>query len=193
MPKKEIIYFEKPGPRNTDAVIQAVSAYLTDSRIRHIVVASTRGITAIKAADTLSGRGLSIICVAEHSGFAGGDRQLLSDENRKKLEEKGVGVCIGSHVLSGIERSISKKFGGISHVETIAHTLRQFGGEGLKVAVEIAVMAADTGLIPTDHEVVSIGGTQSGADTAVVLKAAHMNNFFDLEIREIIAKPRQRI
>jgi hypothetical protein len=24
------------------------------------------------------------------------------------------------------------------------------------------------------------------------LEAAHMNNFFDLEVREIIAKPRQR-
>jgi len=34
--------------------------------------------------------------------------------------------------------------------------------------------------------------TGKGADTALVLKAAHMNNFFDLEVREIIAKPRQR-
>jgi hypothetical protein len=70
--------------------------------------------------------------------------------------------------------------------------LRQFGGEGLKVAVEVAVMAADAGLIPTDREVIAVGGTGRGADTAIVLKAAHMNNFFDLEVREIIAKPRQR-
>ena len=31
-----------------------------------------------------------------------------------------------------------------------------------------------------------------GGDTALVLRSAHMNNFFDLEIREILAKPRQR-
>jgi len=60
------------------------------------------------------------------------------------------------------------------------------------VAVEIAVMAADAGLIPTGREVIAIGGSGSGADTAIVLQAAHMNNYFDLEIREIIAKPRQR-
>ena len=64
--------------------------------------------------------------------------------------------------------------------------------EGIKVAVEISIMAADAGLIPTDREIIAIGGTGGGADSAVVLRAAHMNNYFDLEIREIIAKPRQR-
>ena len=101
-------------------------------------------------------------------------------------------MLICSHVLSGVERSITKKFGGVSRVEIIAATLRQFGCEGIKVAVEISVMAADAGLIPTDREVIAIGGTRAGADAAIVLKAAHMNNYFDLEIREIIAKARQR-
>ena len=68
---------------------------------------------------------------------------------------------------------------GISHEDT-------------KVAVEVAVMAADAGLIPTDREIIAVGGSGGGANAAIVLKAAHMNNFFDLEIREIIAKPRQR-
>jgi hypothetical protein len=192
MLKREIIYFDKPGPQNTEAVIEALSEHVETSNIEHIIVASTRGQTALKVVDALSDQNLSIICVAEHCGFAGNDRQLLSNENKKILEEKGASVLIGSHVLSGIERSLSKKFGGISHVETIAHTLRQFGGEGLKVAVEISIMAADAGLIPTDREVIAIGGSSSGADTAIVLKPAHMNNFYDLEIREIIAKPRQR-
>ena len=77
-------------------------------------------------------------------------------------------------------------------MEIIAHTLRLFGGEGIKVAVEVSVMAADAGLIPTNREIIAVGGSGAGADSAIVLKAAHMNNFFDLEIREIIAKPRQR-
>jgi hypothetical protein len=58
--------------------------------------------------------------------------------------------------------------------------------------VEISIMAADAGLIPTNKEIIAVGGSGGGADSAIVLKAAHMNNFFDLEIREIIAKPRQR-
>ena len=51
-------------------------------------------------------------------------------------------------------------------------------------------MAADAGLLPTDKEVIAIGGTAKGVDTAVVLKPAHMGNFFDLKINEIIAMPR---
>jgi hypothetical protein len=78
-------------------------------------------------------------------------------------------------------------------VEIIAETLKRFGTEGVKVAVEVAVMAADAGLVPTDREIIAVGGTGGGADTALVMKAAHMNNFFDLEVREIIAKPRQRV
>ena len=192
MEKKEITYFENPGPRNTTRVIRTVTDFLANSSIKHVVVASTRGKTALSLSDQITDSSISIICVAEHSGFAGEDRQLLTIENKNRLGEKNIEILICSHALSGIERSISKKFGGISHVETIAHTLRQFGGEGMKVAVEISIMAADAGLIPTDREIVAIGGTGKGADTAVVLKAAHMNNFFELEIREIIAKPRQR-
>jgi len=94
-----------------------------------------------------------------------------------------VKVLVCSHALSGVGRSITNKFGGISQVEIIAYTLRLFGTEGLKVAVEVAVMAADAGLVPTDCEIIAVGGSGGGADTAVVLKAAHMNNFFDLEIR----------
>ena len=59
----------------------------------------------------------------------------------------------------------------------------------MKVCVEIAVMAADAGLVPTDRDVLCVGGTGSGADTAVVLRPAHMNRFFDLRIREVLCKP----
>ncbi len=46
--------------------------------------------------------------------------------------------------------------------------------------------------IPTDREGITVGGSGGGADAAIVLKAVHTSNFFDLEIREILAKPRQR-
>ena len=67
--------------------------------------------------------------------------------------------------------------------------LRLFS-QGVKVCVEISIMAADAGLIPTDKEVIALGGTAEGVDTAMVLKPAHMGNFFDLRINEIIAMPR---
>jgi hypothetical protein len=51
-------------------------------------------------------------------------------------------------------------------------------------------MAADGGLLPTDSEIIAIGGTGTGVDTAIVLKATHQGNFFDMRIHEIIAMPR---
>ena len=188
---KQITYFDSPGANNTDPVIQAAKKRIKELGIRHVVVASTSGATALKVWEALKDSDVSIVCVGEHYGFWGGDEQRFSEETRKELESKGVKVFIGSHALSGVGRSITNKFKGISHTEIIAYTLRQFG-EGLKVCVEIAIMAADAGLIPTDQEVVALGGTCKGADTAIVLRPAHMHNYFDLEIREIIAKPRQR-
>lgn len=191
MMTKQITYFDSPGSINTDAVIHAAKKRIEELNIQHLVVASTSGATALKVWETLKDSDVSIVCVGEHYGFWGGDEQRFAEEIRKELESKGVKVFIGSHALSGVGRSISNKFKGISHTEIIAHTLRQLG-EGLKVCVEISIMAADAGLIPTDQEVVAIGGTSKGADTAIVLKPAHMHNYFDLEIREIIAKPRHR-
>jgi len=70
----------------------------------------------------------------------------------------------------------------------MAYTLRTFG-QGTKVAVEIAVMAADAGLVRTDEDVISMGGTASGADTALVIQPACSADFFDLKVKEIICKP----
>jgi hypothetical protein len=62
-------------------------------------------------------------------------------------------------------------------------------GEGTKVCVEITLMAADAGLIPVDKDIVAIAGTGEGADTALRILPANATRFFDLKIREIIAKP----
>jgi hypothetical protein len=189
---KEIAYFDRPGPDNTDAVVEAVKGRCKELGIRHVVVASDSGATALKVWEALRGTGVMLVSVPEHAGYAGGDAASLSADQRKEQEAKGIEVLVCAHALSGVERSITNKLGGISRVEIVAHTLRRFAGEGIKVAVEVAVMAADAGLVPTDQEIIAVGGTGGGADSAIVLKAAHMNNFFDLEIREIIAKPRQR-
>ena len=187
----EIVYFDKPGPQNTSAIVEIAKERCAELGIEHVVVASDSGATAMKMREALP-ESVKIVAIPEHAGYKGGDASSITPEARKQLEEKGIKVVICSHALSGVARSISNKFGGISHVEIIAYTLRLFGCEGIKVAVEVAVMAADAGEVPTDREIIAVGGTGKGADTAVVLKSAHMTNFFDLEIREILAKPRQR-
>ena len=71
----------------------------------------------------------------------------------------------------------------------MADTLRLFG-QGIKVAVEVSVMAADAGTL-TGNDIIAVGGSGRGADAALVLKPAHQNNFFDMRIREVICKPRK--
>ncbi len=187
MKKEQILYLDTPGPHNTDVVVEAVRSYVVAHRLKYVVVASTTGETALRFAEGLEGTA-TLIVVTHHTGFHQEGTQSFSVGTRELLAQRGVRVITQSHVLSGVERSISRKFGGISRVEAIAEALRSLLGRGLKVCVEIAIMAADAGVIPIE-EVVAVGGTGRGADTAVVIRPAHMNNFFDAHIRRIIVSP----
>ncbi len=185
--EKKIHYFENPGNENTDKVIDLVKTRKEDLNINYIVIASASGKSAVKLAQNINDA--HIINVTHHAGFKGEDELEVKAEYRKELENRGVLIYTSSHALSGVGRGISNKFKGVTPVEIIAETLRLFS-QGVKVCTEISIMAADGGLIPTNTEVIALGGTGNGIDTAVVLKPAHMSNFFDLRIHEIIAMPR---
>ncbi len=181
------VYFETPGKQNTESVLRWVEKYAQAEGIKDIVVASTTGETGIKASRAL--KGLNVVVVSHHVGFHEPGVWEMKEGNRKKILENGAKILTATHALSGVERAIRKKFETIMPLEIMANTLRLFG-EGTKVCVEISLMAADAGLIPVDREVIAIGGTSRGADTALVMKSATASCFFDLEIKEIIAKPR---
>ena len=104
------------------------------------------------------------------------------------MESKGVTVLTCTHAFGGVGRGIREKLSTYQVDEIIAHTLRMFG-QGAKVAVELALMAADAGKVRTDKDVISIGGTKKGADTALVLQPANSARIFSLKVREIICKP----
>ena len=182
------VWLAKPGPENTGRVIDVVEERLSGGDIGTVVIATSSGETALRCAERLLPGAADLIAVTHHVGFRGGDQSDLDPAIASALDAVGVGVLTASHALSGVNRSVSKTFGGTSEVEIIAHTLRLFG-QGTKVCVEIAVMAADAGLVPTDRDVICIGGSGKGADTAVVLQAAHANAFFELKIRETLCRP----
>ncbi|MBN1187944.1 MAG: hypothetical protein JXB49_37060 [Bacteroidales bacterium] len=185
-----IKYFDQPGEQNTLEVIACVKGRILIGDIKYIVFPTTTGKTGNLLLKEFEGTSVNLVAVAMHAGFKGGDHRYMSDNVQRNLEKQGVKVFIGSHSLSGVGRSITKKFGGITPVEIIAQTLKIFSGSGIKVAVEVSVMAADAGLIPTNADCIALGGTHEGLDTAVVMRPAHMNNFFEMEIKEILAKPK---
>lgn len=184
---RKSVYFESPGDQNTDAVMELVKDYTETEGIRNIVVASTIGRTGVKASQTFEG--FNLVAVTHHAGFKEPGMQELREEHRRQILKHGAKILTSTHALSSVERAIRKKFGTLQPLELIANALRLLG-EGAKVCVEIVVMATDAGLIPEDQDVIAIAGTGRGADTALVIKPASSLRFFDLKIRETIAKPR---
>jgi len=187
--ERKTVYFQAPGPQNTESVLRLAKEYAQTEGIKDIVVASTTGKTGARASEIF--KNFNVVVVTHHSGFVEPGTPELKEENRKKILENGAKILTATHALSSVERAVRKKFTTILPLELIAHALRLFG-EGAKVCVEISVMAADAGLIPVDKNVVTIAGTDSGADTALVIKPANASNFFSLEVREVIAKPRSK-
>ena len=179
-------YFENPGRENTEEVLRIVRQRAEELGIKTIVVASTTGYTAAKAVDTL--QGLRIIVVTHITGFREPNIQELTEENRKIIESKGGVVFTTTHAFSGLSAAMRKKFNTYIIGDIVANTLRIFG-PGMKVSCEIAVMAADGGLVRTDEDIITISGTSRGADTAVVLRPVNSSDFFDLKVKEILCKP----
>jgi hypothetical protein len=185
------VYFEKPGgEENTKNTLALAKARADALGIKTVVVASTVGGTAVKAVAIF--KGYKVVVVTHTSGFLGANTQEFTEENRKAVEKKGGIILTTTHAMGGIHRALSntKPPPPSSAIgDVVANTLRMFG-QGMKVACEIAAMAADAGLVRTDEEIVSIGGTGRGADTAVILQADYVHRFFNLKVKEIICKPR---
>jgi len=184
--EKIIGYMRSTGEANTETVLRLAKKRAEELEIRDIVVASTRGMTGVKASETL--KGFNVIVVTHCTGFSEPGLQRLTEENRKLIEKNGARILTSTHAFANVERAIKDKFNTAYPTEIIAQTLRIFG-QGMKVVVEIAAMAADAGIIPTDRDVISIAGSSKGADTAVVIRPANTNRIFDMAVREIIAKP----
>jgi hypothetical protein len=186
------VYFDKPGgDENTDKTLALAKQRAGELGIKTIVVASTVGKTAVKAMDVF--KGFKVILVTHTTGFREPDTQEFTEENRKIVEDKGGIILTTTHAFGGIHRALSRGDGPSAPLpvigDVIAMTLRIFG-QGMKVACEIATMAADAGLVRTDEEIICIGGTGRGADTAVVLQPNHAHHFFNLRVKELICKPR---
>lgn len=180
------MFFEKPGKGNTEQTLKLAAARGKELGLNEVVVATTSGNTVYKAIDIFDG--FRLTAVTHHYGFKEPFKSAMTDEVRADLKSKNVRVISASHALSGIERSVAAKHSGVYPVLLIADTLRLLG-QGVKVAVEVAVMAADAGAL-SGNDIISVGGSSRGADAALVVKPAHQNNFFDLRIREVVCKPR---
>lgn len=179
-------YFEKPGAGNTDAVLEMVCGRAGQLEISKIVIPTYSGKSALRAAKMIDP--VKIVAVSTAYGMGKPNVQFMKETMRNKLLSLGMQVVTGTHAFGGVGRSVRKKLGAYQVDEIIAYTLRIFG-QGTKVAIEAALMAADAGCVPTDEDIISLGGSSSGIDTALVLQPANASSFLDVKVREVICKP----
>ncbi|MCL5737007.1 MAG: hypothetical protein M1274_15820 [Actinobacteria bacterium] len=180
-------YFTNTGRENTERTGMLAARRAEELGLKTVVVASSTGASALKVIPFL--KGLRVVVVRRSTGRSAPNVQEMSDETRQQLESMGAQVLTMQHAFGGINRAIQRKFNTYQVDEIIANALRVFGS-GTKVAIEIAMMAADAGAVRTDEDVICIAGTSGGSDTALVIKPANAQDFFDLKVREIICKPR---
>ena len=190
----KIIYFENPGNENTDQTFNLAKERAKQLGIKTIIVASTTGRTAVKASEFF--KGMKLIVVRHSTGFRDPNIQEFSDESLKIVQSRNVPVVTAAHAFGGLTRSMRQSeipSAPTTYVigDIVQSTLRIFG-QGMKVACEIAAMAADAGLVRTDEEVISVAGVgrSGGADTAIVVKPETAHRFFDMKVKEILCKPR---
>ena len=185
--KKSVVYFNRPGKDNTELTLTLAKERAIELGIDTVVVASTSGETALRASEMF--QGFKLVVITHSTGIHEPNVQGFTDKARSVVLSGGGTVHTATHAFGGVGRSVRRKFNTYQVDEIIANTLKVLG-EGRKVVCEIALMAADAGLVRTDREVICIAGTGRGADTAVVLRPVNAQDFFNMKINEVICKPR---
>lgn len=193
--KRFVSYFDKYGPENTPEVIQAVADRLRDGDIAAVVVASTSGQTALELVRRIGSGGPRLVCVSDPpqaSSYPG-----ITPQNRELLEKSGV-VIVDRVPYASTSYSwgaCENMYGALDLRVVIFDAFRLVGGNGLKVAIEVGLMATDGGIVRPRERIISIGGTERGADTAIVMRAAFSQNLLAKdpderpEVLEILAMP----
>jgi uncharacterized protein len=209
--------FKRPGPVNTDEVIEIVKA--ASSGYEYLVVASITGDSVLKLAKKI--RGKKIICVTcpqgmnwevdkmRESPFADipeldqirtqwvkqGLKRVpmgITKENRERLEKLKVKIVQGTIPFFGPTFSMRVHLQKVTGLDLMAKTLELIS-TGTLVCLECVLMSVDAGVIPEGKEVLSLAGTERGLDTAWAIRGSASSNLFHplkgARFIELLAKP----
>lgn len=179
--ESRIVYFEDRKPENTLTTFQLVRERLNNSRIKKLVIASTTGDTARKAAEFFKHAEVKLIVVPHQFDFR---RKVnpFPPELVISLRDSGHEVHFGTMLFH------TDNFYESKAPTLMANILRCFS-QGVKVCFEIVVMVVDAGLVMSGETVIVMAGTARGSDTALVMQAASSQHLKNLRVHEILCKP----
>ena len=184
-----------------DELFESVKKRAKELGVKKIVVASSTGDSAKGAVKELGTKDYEIIVVTDRDEVVwdvGSMSEKMQREYeiktgakeypsgidhdspvRKELKDMGVNWIIqATEVFRGINVP-----GGFNVAQVIAQTLYLFGS-GTKVAIEITLIACDAGAIRAGEDVIAIAGKNKGLNTALLLTAAHTDEFFGIGFPE---------
>jgi len=185
--ERTITYFKDMGIVNTDETLRIVKRRADETGVKTLLIASTYGHTASKTLEFFR-TGYNFIVV-------GGKREKFPDELHRRLVDGGHQTVFNSDY-------------DVSYPEAAWEILRRFC-EGMKVCVEMTLIATDLGMLAAGEEIIAMAGTGrygfeqgGGADTAILIEAVRSKDFFHFDvptlqskkegrrIKEILCKPR---
>jgi len=168
--ERKITYFDEPGEESTAVVLGIAEERARELSIEYMLIPSVRGASAEKALDFFWNTNLTLF-------FVGTDPARFARETEKRITDSGFKLAFYKHV-------------DYQYPDAVKNAFRRFG-QGTKVAVEVTLIAAQEEVVESGTEVVALGGSGKGLDTALVIMAARSDEFSELEIREILCKPRK--
>jgi hypothetical protein len=175
--EKQITYFSDPGPDATAGVLTAVQKRLKEGDINMVVVASTTGKTGALFARALKGKS-RVLAISW---------KKMDPQLKKEIKANG------AQVLEVEDLPLESK--DMEPVKKAYYAL----GQGFKVVVEDVLIATDHKLVEPYVDVISVAGSDVGADTAVVIRTTSTREMFSeektkkLEIREVLAMPLKKM
>ena len=181
--EESIVYFDNPGKENTEEVISLVLERAKSRNIQKMVLASTTGYTAKLFLASVEDKDIQLVVVPwQFSLREEGNR--FPQELVKQFQEKKHIVHFSTMLLSS---GLTELYG--TNAQTSLANILRVLGQGMKVCVEITMMACDGGCIKMGEKVIVVAGSHVGADFAVVATAAPSSKVTELKINEIICKP----
>ena len=199
---RNVIYFDTPGFVNTSSVVDAIRERISLGDVERVVVPVTTGRTA-ETFNRELGNKINIVTISEEEvilAFKNLTIPTLSSAEESELTRKHL-EDLPEEIPEWLRRDTIDMsllpFSGKTY-DAVREILYAFG-QGMKVAVEVALAAVELGKVKPQVKIIAVGGTGEGADTAIVVRTAVRNEAFGrdhekrLFIQEILAMPIEKL
>ena len=180
---------ENKGLDNTQETINNAYNNSKILQLKTLIVASTTGSTIKQILNKFDPTVYKIICVTHNYYFKEKVAQSFPDSLKEELKLKGVLFVQGTLAFSGVESALMRKFQHLNPISLFSKLTRLIIGDGVKVAMEMALMSVDAGHIAHGEDVLTISGTGHWADPVGWLQAASSRYIEKLRVKAILMKP----